>query len=1622
VIDPTARARLEWWKLSLLDLSTANRLLDAKDGRVSIALPNVDPVRLAAALDAGGAFALEGDQERIESDPGFDTGRLRVPLASAELERRLVAIRRTARAQLADGGVHTLWLALGMIVWCDADHAPHTAPLALWPVELERTDGGALRLVAAEGIEPCFNHTLGEKLRRDFEILLAPAGDSIDLAALLDAADGIVVTRPGWRVERAARIGCFSFARFALWSDLDGRGDDVLASPVVSHLASGSGIGFAQPSAAAAGALTSQVGASAWASELLAPLDADASQLHAVAAAGVGASFVMQGPPGTGKSQTIANLIVHCVGQGKSVLFVSAKVAALEVVQQRLAAVGLGEFCLELHSRKAGRAHVVAQLGRVLERSFRPGLGASPDDRLAELRGALDGHVSALHRIGAFGRSLHDVLGRLVELRTTPRAALAEPDAVGLDAATFERRRIAVEQLAAAALSVEPVASHPWRASTMQRWIPDGRERALAAIDEAAAAAAALHAAVRDVASLVPGLVARTREQLHALGALGTIAAASPRPGGELLTHLKSSRSDDVGEQIALVRARGAGTVETPRDPLTFMVLANRHRLLATEVDDRFTDSVAKLDVVGLWSQLRKWTNSMAPVRFVALRNARAEVRAAAIPMQLETDGAMITALEAVIAERACRAALEAAAEPARRWFGELSGDPSISVLDLELGKIEAAVRWAADLRRAFDAVDVIGGEPGRNAAWRSLVAQVAANPRSAAAGTAPDSLARSTDLVVFGRLAESVARWVPALAALADATGIDRAQLGAGDDHLASLRERTETLRHSIDGLRDWVAFHGARQIALTCGVGPAVTALERGDLGAAELALAWERATLLVWAEAELSDTPAMARFHGASHSAHVAAFADLDRAALALVRSRAIARLAERVPQRRFVTAEQVADGDELGVLLDEIKKQSNHRPLRRLFAAIPTLLPRVAPCLLMTPLAVAQHLDPALARFDVVILDEASQLATAEAIGALSRGEAAVIVGDSRQLSPSTAVLTEGDGAAELDSILDDCILARLPELRLAWHYRSRHEDLIAFANEHYYGDRLQVFPTAHGSPDLGVSARRVEGSCDRGRNRVEAEAIVAEVVARLRDPAQRTRSIGIVTFSHAQQELIEDLLDEARATEPALDPSFSADASLSSAGSLAPPVLVKTVETTQGDESDVVLLSIGYRSDDLGPLSIKGGERRLGVAITQAREQLVVFSSFDVEELGELDAHTPAGIRDLAALLAFARSGGGAARVSVERPPASPITAAIARALAERGWTLHHQVGCGAYKVDLAVVDPNDPDRHVLAIEHDGAAYASAPAARDRDRLRTQVLSQLGWRLHRIWSLDWWADPEREIQRAHGAIVTAIAATRQRRTALAPRAAASGRLARSSDQPRIASGSVPVVTIPPKLSLVDTAPIEAIDGGTVPTLAAGSSPVRLPRNAIAIGPYTAAAIPPGRRTPDDLFAPRHLAELGKVVEQVLAAEAPMHVDLLARRVGAYFGVGRLTQRVTDQVRVALAGRGRWGDEENVVWRLDQDPASVPAVRVAGASPTGRRDIDQIPLSELAAAARIIVERAVGIATNDLVRDAARLIGFARITDHITERVTQGVRLAQLRELIKIESGKAILPAD
>ena len=384
-----------------------------------------------------------------------------------------------------------------------------------------------------------------------------------------------------------------------------------------------------------------------------------------------------------------------------------------------------------------------------------------------------------------------------------------------------------------------------------------------------------------------------------------------------------------------------------------------------------------------------------------------------------------------------------------------------------------------------------------------------------------------------------------------------------------------------------------------------------------------------------------PALRDFSSADHNRKIELFRVADERFQKLTEKYITAVLAGKVPQ----SAAGQKPNEEMGLVLRELNKQRAHMPIRKLVQGIPTLLPKLKPCLLMSPLSVAQYLDASHASFDVVVFDEASQIPVWDAVGAIARGKQLVVVGDPKQLPPTNFFNradddeTNGDMAdaqpiKDLESILDECLGAGLPTLRLEWHYRSRHESLITFSNHRYYDSRLITFPSPV-TKDMAVKLRLVSGIYDRGAtrtNRVEADAIVAEILAHFTDENRRKQTIGVVTFNQTQQRLIETLLDEELRKAPQLEHHMNEHG--------PEKLFIKNLENVQGDERDVILFSVTYGKDaagrmamNFGPLNQEGGHRRLNVAITRARVGVTIFSSIRPEEI-DLSRTRAAGVTDL----------------------------------------------------------------------------------------------------------------------------------------------------------------------------------------------------------------------------------------------------------------------------------------------------------------------------------------------------------------------------------------------------
>jgi very-short-patch-repair endonuclease len=461
-------------------------------------------------------------------------------------------------------------------------------------------------------------------------------------------------------------------------------------------------------------------------------------------------------------------------------------------------------------------------------------------------------------------------------------------------------------------------------------------------------------------------------------------------------------------------------------------------------------------------------------------------------------------------------------------------------------------------------------------------------------------------------------------------------------------------------------------------------------------------------------------------------------------------------------------------ELALIRHQIGLQRRHRPIRDLMKRSGKAIQALKPCFMMGPMSVAQYLAPGYLEFDLVIMDEASQLRPEDAIGAIARAKQAVIVGDDMQLPPTSFFdrIDDGDDLDEEEIVVgqrEESVLRlaaqRFRSRMLSWHYRSRDEALIAFSNWKFYNSRLILFPSPkHGAGRTGIEFNYVVGGqFTRGVNEVEARAVAEAAVAHVK--AHPTRSAIIVAMNILQRDRIRRHVDELTRGQPFL-------AVEEDAGLRIEPFDVKNLENVQGDERDVVFISMTYGLDPgsgrvlqrFGPINGEYGHRRLNVLFSRARKKMIVFSSMRHGDI-VLAENSALGVQSLRDFLYYAETKQlrmDATPVGSGRPPGSDFEVAVAAALAGHGYDCVAQLGVAGFFLDIAVRDPDNPESFLLGVECDGATYHSTQSARDRDRLRQDVLESLGWRIERVWSTDWFTDPAAEIRRLVGCVESARA--------------------------------------------------------------------------------------------------------------------------------------------------------------------------------------------------------------------------------------------------------------------
>jgi len=1539
VIDSArVKAQLRAWQQQLLDLTKGNPLLGINRSRVSklkvtapsaaslwsrfaageesLRLPLVSR-RSALVPDVGIAADENVDPQELEPEYTVRPGDLTFEGQAVDLFRRIRRIHDNGRTTVTERGVTTLFLTFGLLDWSEPALGESHSPLLMVPCHTEQTSANLpLKLIRAdEEIE--VNPALELYLRDRHQITLPTLPELLTADTLRAFLEGVrrATASQGWVVTDEVWLSTFTFEALVIYKDLAAMVDAATHHPVVAALARATPLREANESLGDERFNEPTPGQA----EIVPVLETDSTQLAALRLAAAGRDLVVHGPPGTGKSQTISNLIADALGRGQKVLFVSAKMAALEVVHRRLAERGLARFCLEAHSTKAGKTKIIDELKRTLYADGE-GDGGLFDEQLADLqklRVQLNEYVQELHVVRApLGRSLHQTLGRLLQLDHAPdvRVPLPWPAPLAVSRAELNETLDVLADLGTQHAVYDARAEHPWRGLSIvgPAVVREEVEDALRTVVDATST---IQQQVADLRAVVgPPRSAVSLEQLRALTpALETVTACEALPSGwaerpveDLVTGAKNfSLASTLASELFDHRSR--------------------FDVISSSVPSVLISALAPAETM-----YKGWSRALRPAYWrwhSSLKNV--------------LDPAASRAYQALIGDLAlARGILEREA-----WFAVHDAELALELPDARrrdarsLAAVAEAFRAAAALRTATALTGLEGA--------RSSVA-VTTELRAAS-----HALASSTSGEHLAEAIRKVDQWWPA--GFVEGARAAQAPLGT----LAA--RANEALAHPT-GFYDWTVVQHVLARCSERNLGLFVAAL--GSVSARDARNAFERRFLSQWAQAVIDGSPALRVTTGARREEQIERFGRLDfdlrEAALRQVKIGASA------PANQVRRAGNSVAMSEVAILRRELEKRRNIRPLRKLFADIPHALQALKPCVLMSPISVSTFLKPDSMKFDLVVFDEASQLPTEEAIPAILRATQVVVAGDSNQLPPSSfftaGFLFEGAGEEEeaeeslrpLESLLNDCVAVYpvFESADLRWHYRSRDERLIAFSNHYFYDNRLITFPsTSRATDDRGVRLAFVQdGTWDRGRSRTNRqEALrVAQLVI---EQVQRfpERSIGVVAMNTTQREAIDDCLSDLMKDRADLIPLVDRDRDHE-------PFFVKSLENVQGDERDTMIISVGYAKTptgplalNFGPLNMEGGWRRLNVLVTRAKWQTILVTSMRSHELAGINPNNRGAVA-LRNFVAYAERSGQlpAEDTVVTEGPTNDFEDAVAEALRARGLAIDQQVGASAFRIDMAIRDPRDVARYVLGIECDGATYHSARTARDRDVLRQEVLRGQGWRLHRLWSTDWWRDPGRSIE----AVLRSLEQAQQ-----AP-----------------VEQSVPAPAIPKRA--------DAKKGADPATLGTGqqvSRPSRFP--ASLYERFRGRGLILSR---DVLMDPMQIPTLAATIVALVKAESPVHEDLLWDRLKDLHGVARAGANIQDNIEKAIRlARDSVVRTNRFLYIAGEKPRAfrIPADGV-------QRSIEQIPPEEIELAVLHLAEEQFGVPRTEVPHGVAMLFGIER----------------------------------
>lgn len=1419
-------------------------------------------------------------------------------------------INKRSRLILEETGINSAHVAFGFVKWKESENSSeyYRAPILLVPIALVNDSAVEPYKIYINEDEIIVNPILNFKLGNEYGITL-PEYNQESFEEYLSKIENII-NKLDWSILKECKIGIFSFAKLNMHRDLKENAEKILENDNIKIM-------LGEKCDTCENYVEDEEDNENLLVDLNTVVDADSSQLDAIKMVKSGRSFVLKGPPGTGKSQTITNIIAQCLYDDKKVLFVSEKLSALNVVYDKIKKLGLEEFCLELHSHKSNKKEVIRELCDTMRLGSKDILQKNIDNEITakvKAQKRLDEYENELHKVRHdINKSLYELYDSYFKIKHNIEDLFPIPNTDFYGSEDIDK----ISDLFERYVNYVHVLGYNYKNNEWYGYINQ---------DNSAIFKRTLKSKMTDMISSVKALSYITAKIYGKYG----IKCNSPLSMVTYKEFFEWIKDVNFITPIFFDKNEFEKAVNKIEK---LKALVDETLSIKSKLDSIFNSTIYKLNGKEYQDELISKYSGLTHRLF------NREYKALILKLSTHTrDNRKIKYSDAINYMKLLSDYQQNMAE-----YNVLEKDiknelgPGYSGFDSDWNKFLGEIHYLKKLHNNnFDFGNISGITASEFEDMQKYFRSIS------------DVWSKHT------RIIEENAEYISRC--------FDKEIFDIKNEDNDKIVAKLEDCLNNYGKLDSWYYFKDLISKLKENNALDILDYLLENNVEPNQIVDVFKKCVCKSWIESIINQSPVLAQFTRVNQEQTVKTFSEKDKLNFSINIAKIKSKLSKNRPELDYVTP-----GSAIHMLQSEEQKKRNVKSVRRLMYEIGDFIQTLKPCFLMSPMSVSTFLRSSDINFDVIIFDEASQIFPQDAIGSIYRGKQLIVVGDPKQMPPTNFFNTtleqeyeyeteneeENGNIQDYDSILDLC-LSSFPYKELNWHYRSKSEELIAFSNKNFYGNNLITFPSVEQDAKwFGIDYHYVGGTFDNRSNLKEANYIVDLIYENIEKFPER--SLGVVAFSVAQQDLIEKLLYERRRKEPAKEVFFSQNKK--------EPFFIKNLETVQGDERDTIIFSIAYAKNPdgkllhrFGPLSNKGGERRLNVAVTRAKYNVQVVTSLHAYDI-DLTKATSEGARLLREYIDFAENGikalNNQPHVKNNEEFDSDFEAEVYDFLKSKGFNVDTQVGCSGFKIDLAL-KTSDNSEYVLAIECDGATYHSSRNARDRDRLRQEILESMGWKFYRIWSTDWFKNSKEEKERLLKVAKTAL----------------------QNHTPKQDHGN--------NESQQACENIKAIEKWTTPC-------ANVPK--AEFQNYKLADI--------NKLHTKHCLNFKQFVKAVLEIEAPLSEEWFLKRISLlFFGREKVTKSVKDEYARRMRGCSEYGIiREHGFISLRNKKAEF---RTQGDTPRNFHDISP---EELSVGMIDIVKKSISISREDLYRAIIKLQGVSKITMAIRKKLDEAFSITR-----------------